>query len=131
MGDQSGASADAKESGGDSAQAEQVVKIKLLNQSDTSEAAIPVSGLDEDVATVRRKIGDKCNVADLQRIRLIYKGQVLKDGTSLADNRFNLSHALHAVVRPANVPAQGPQPAQGNAHGDPAGAPMYDDNGCK
>lgn len=84
---------------------EVVIKIKVLRDSQASEEVVQLSDLGKDIRTIRMEICRICGLPETEssRVRLIYKGQVLKDGTSLADAKFDVEHSIHAVIRPSNI----------------------------
>merc|ERR1712159_727741 len=62
------------------------------------------------IAELKKQLAEKAQV-DANRIRLIYKGRVLKDNTTLDDGAVEDGNTLHMVVVAHSAPSPAPAPA--------------------
>jgi len=80
------------------------LRIKFLDGSTQSEKRIEVDLGKTEAEDLRHMIADEFEV-DSSRIRLIFKGKVIKDGTSALAYGLTDNDTIHAVARPEGVPS--------------------------
>mmetsp|Transcript_14759 Transcript_14759/g.17278 ORF Transcript_14759/g.17278 Transcript_14759/m.17278 type:complete len:913 (-) Transcript_14759:142-2880(-) len=78
------------------------LKIKLLDGNRTLQEEILLDSLETDVKDLRELLSSRFDI-EFGRLRLIFKGQVLKDGNHLSDYGCDAESTLHAVARPVGV----------------------------